>query len=58
MSWWEILIIIAAVAFVVGVIAVGIIRKKQGKTSCDCGGDCSGCSCCSHAQETQGKPHK
>ena len=46
MSWWEILIIISACAFVVGVIAASVIRKKQGKTGCGC--DCGGCSSCPH----------
>ncbi len=50
MSWYEILIIIAACLIVVGVIVSSVIRKKQGKTGCgcDCGGcaGCSGCSAC------------
>ncbi len=59
MSWWEILLIIAACAFVVGVIAASVIRRKQGKTGCgcDCGG-CSGCSGCSAcASEKKEAPH-
>ncbi len=44
MSWWEIMIIVAAVAFSIAVIAVSLINRKKGKTCC---GDCSGCSCCS-----------
>ena len=43
MSWWEILIIIAAAGFVVAVATVSIIRRKQGKSSCDCGGNCAAC---------------
>ncbi len=50
MTWYEILIIIAACLIVVGVIVSAIIRKKHGKTGCgcDCGGcaGCSGCSAC------------
>lgn len=42
MQWYEILLIVAAAAFVVGVIVWQIIRKKQGKGGCDCG--CSHCS--------------
>ena len=45
MSWWEILIVIAAAGFVVAVAAVSVIRKKQGKHSCDCG-SCAGCPHC------------
>ena len=60
MSWWEILIIIAACAFVVGVIAASVIRKKQGKTGCgcDCGGcaGCSGCAACASHKKPEDKP--
>ena len=45
MSWWEILLIVAAGAFVAGVVVYNIVRKKKGKGGCDCG--CSGCSGCS-----------
>lgn len=38
----EILVIIGASAIVLGVIIAAVIRKKKGKSSCDCG--C--CSCC------------
>ena len=44
MSWWEILLIVAAGAFVVTVVTYNIIRKKKGKGGCGCG--CSGCSSC------------
>ena len=48
MMWYEILIIVAACLIVVGVIVSGIVRKKQGKSGCDCGGSsCSGCAGCS-----------
>lgn len=61
MSWWEILIIIAACAFVVGVIAASVIRKKQGKTGCgcDCGGcaGCTGCAACNR-EKSDGKDSK
>ena len=44
----EILIIIGAVALVAGVLIAAVIRKKKGKTSCDCRCGCSHCSdCCS-----------
>ena len=46
MSWWEILIIVAAAAFVVGVAIYSIVRKKQGKNSCGCDCGCSGCNGC------------
>ena len=44
MTWYEILIIIAACAIVLGVIVTSVIRKKQGKPGCGC--DCSGCAGC------------
>ena len=60
MTWYEILIIVLAAAFVAGVFGWRIVRKKLGKGGCDCGGwrivrkklgkggcDC-GCSDCSH----------
>lgn len=50
MTWYEILIIVAACLIVVGVIVSRIVRKKQGKTGCDCGcGGCAGCSACKAA---------
>lgn len=45
MQWYEILIIVLAAAFVVGVAIWSVIRRKKGKTDCGCG--CSGCSGCS-----------
>ena len=38
----EVIVIIACVLIVGGVIAMSIINKKKGKTSCGC--DCSKCS--------------
>lgn len=57
MQWYEILIIIFAALFVVGVIVWQIIRKKQGKSGCDCGScsHCSGCAACK-AKAEQSKP--
>lgn len=40
----EILVIIACVLIVGGVIAMAIVNKKKGKSSCGC--DCSSCSSC------------
>ena len=44
MTWYEILIIVLAAAFVIGVFGWRIVRKKQGRGGCDCG--CSDCSHC------------
>ncbi len=49
MSAVEIVVIVLAAAFVVGVIALSIVRKKQGKSSCGC--DCSRCSGCSRTKK-------
>lgn len=58
MTWYEILIIVAASAFVIGVVVWQIVRKKQGKGGCDeCGGSCSHCSGCSACPMAQ-KPMK
>jgi len=44
MGVYEILIIIACSAIVIGVISKSIIDKKKGKSSCDCcSKDCSHC---------------
>lgn len=55
MQWYEILLIVLACAFVLGVIVWQIIRKKQGKSSCDCGGNCSACCGCSYAKKEDKK---
>ena len=53
MEWYEIVIIVFAVIFVIGVLAFDIIRKKKGKCSCGCSSksikkknDKETCSCC------------
>ena len=50
MKLFEIVLVIACALFVIGVITTSIIRKKQGKCSCDCGGDCSHCKACMYAK--------
>ncbi|MBQ8605866.1 MAG: FeoB-associated Cys-rich membrane protein [Clostridia bacterium] len=40
--WLSIALIVIIAAVFVAIIAKGIINKKNGKTSCSCGG-CSGC---------------
>ena len=37
----EILLIIACAGIVIAVSVTSIIKKKQGKHDCDCGGDCA-----------------
>ncbi len=52
MSWWEILIIIAAAAFVAGVAVWSFVKRKKGKGGCaDCCGNCCGCAGCSHPEK-------
>lgn len=51
----EILLIIGCAAIVIGVVITTVIRKKKGKTSCDCG--CSGCSGCSACAAAGKKDH-
>ncbi len=48
MSLIEILVIVACVLIVGSVIAVSIINKKKGKTSCGC--DCANCTKCNHCK--------
>ena len=54
MQWFEILIIVISILFVLGVIFLSFYMKKKGKSLLnDCGGDCSKCSgnctSCGHA---------
>ena len=46
MKIWEILLIVACVAVVVGVVIATVIRKIKGKSSCGC--DCGSCNACPH----------
>ena len=52
MQWYEILIIVLAAAFVVGVGVWQVIRRKKGKGGCDC---CSDCTHCPHCKEQESK---
>ena len=56
MGVWEILLIIACVAIVVGVIVSRVIAKKKGKSSCDCG--CSSCDACRYCAEAKEKKNE
>ena len=47
----EIIVIVASVLIVGGVIAMGIINKKKGKTSCGC--NCASCKGCAHKTKEQ-----
>lgn len=49
MTVWEILLIIACAAIVVGVVISRIVAWKKGKPGCDCG--CSDCSACKYCEE-------
>ena len=54
MTWYEILIILAACAIVIGVIAASVIRRKHGKTGCGCDcADCGHCSACRGGRSPQ-----
>ena len=54
MTWYEILIIVLAAAFVIGVFGWRIVRKMQGMGGCDCGcSDCSHCTACSAAKKAK-----
>lgn len=52
MQWYEILLIVAAAAFVVGIAVWQIVRRVKGKGGCDCGcANCPGCSSCHTRKE-------
>lgn len=45
MEWYEILIIILSILFVIGVIILSIFLKKKGKSLLrDCSGNCDNCN--------------
>lgn len=49
MNWPSVLILLGLTAITAAIIITGIRNKKQGKSSCSCGGKCGacpmGCSC-------------
>lgn len=51
----EIILIAVCALIVIGVAAASVIRKKQGKSSCDCGGDCSRCRGCAYSRNEKKK---
>lgn len=53
MQWYEILIVVAACVFVVGVVVWQIVRRKAGKGGC-CG-NCASCRDCAHSQKDERK---
>ncbi len=54
MHWYEILIIVLAVCFVVAVVVWQIVRRAQGKGGCDCG--CANCNgACPHCTQKKEK---
>ena len=56
MTWYEILIIVLAAAFVAGVVGWRLVRKKLGKGGCDCGcSDRPHCTSCPPAQKAKEK---
>lgn len=57
MTPMDIAIIVLAAVAVVGVIVWRIVRKKQGKSGCDCGcsGGCAGCSACPSTKKPENK---
>jgi len=55
MQWFEILIIIACIAFVLGVTIVHFYLKRKGKSLIsDCSGDCHKCNgTCAHKSKDE-----
>ncbi|MGN1039898.1 MAG: hypothetical protein ACI4QL_00550 [Candidatus Fimimonas sp.] len=47
MQWFEILLVVASVLFVVGVVVTAVVKRKKGAGCdfCDCG-SCSARCCC------------
>ncbi len=40
---------------VIAIVVNEIIKKKSGKSSCSCGGNCGACGLCAPANNSQGK---
>lgn len=57
MSWVEILIIVLAAGFVLGVGVWQFLRRKKGKGGCDCCSDCSRCGRCGAGREREEREH-
>lgn len=55
MNWYEILIIVAAAAFVLSIVVWQIVRKKKGKSGCDCCGECTHCPHCKPKSQNPNK---
>ena len=53
MQWYEILLIVLAAAFVVGVAVWQIVRRKKGKGGCDCCTECTHCPHCKGKEADQ-----
>ncbi len=58
MGAWEIILIVACAAIVVGVVVSFIVKKAKGKPTCDCGCDCAHCSSCCHELPTKSEDNK
>lgn len=50
MGAWEIILIIACAAIVLGVAISFIVKKAKGKPTCDCGSDCAHCKGCAYCE--------
>ncbi len=46
MGAWEIVLIIACAALLIGVLISVAVKKAKGKPTCDCGCDCAHCQGC------------
>ncbi|MCM1289450.1 MAG: hypothetical protein NC132_02210 [Corallococcus sp.] len=53
MKLWEILLIVACAAIVLGVVIAAVVRKVKGKSGCGC--DCASCGMCSHCSQQDAK---
>ena len=53
MTWIDYVIIVSAVAMVVGTVWASVLRKKKGKMGCGC--SCSGCPSASACAMAKGK---
>ena len=53
MGVFEIVLIVLCAAIVAGVVVSRIVRRKKGKTICDCGCDCAHCAGCAGSSKEE-----
>lgn len=53
--WATVIIATLIGVLVVAILVNEVVKKKQGKSSCACGGSCGTCGACPHKREPETK---